>query len=189
MEELDIYRCLENDEGVERVRTGRTIKRGNEDELKEGEYVAVGGALLINSKGQILLSKRSDTKPKNPRKWELNGGCYQAGEDGKEAIAREVREEIGVNLDPKKGELLRTTVVDIFFKDLWAFRIDADISELVFADKEVAGAKWATIDELIELREKGEMVDSNEVSRQDYANALRLLGIDLHKHNIEDSER
>lgn len=170
MELLDIY-------NKNREKTGRTINRDDSGQLKPGEYIAVGGALLINPNGQILLSKRSMTKPSHPGLWELNGGCYQAGEEGNEAIVREVREEIGVNLDPKKGALLKTAQLDKFFKDLWAFRIDVDISDLTFDTREVAEAKWASIEELISLRQNGAMIDSNQVSIEDYQRALEFLNI------------
>lgn len=184
MESLDIYDGNRN-------RTGRTVTRksGEVLDLGEGEFIAGGGALLINSKGEILLSKRSMTKPSNPGLWELNGGCYLEGEEPEDAIAREVKEEIGINLEPQKGVLLKTTKTPKFFNDLWAFRVDIDIEDVKFTDGEVEGDKWASIDELISLREEGKMVDSNQVSKEDYAKALKLLGIETSQNAFKSIEK
>lgn len=174
MEKLDVY-------NINGEKTGKTIIRDNEQimSLKDDEFIAVGGVLLINSKGQILLSRRSKNKRFNPGLWELNGGCYLAGEKGREAITREVKEEVGIDLKPTEGVLIRKTKSMKFLRDLWAFKIEVDVSDLQFPDGEVEDAKWASIDELISLREDGKMVDSNEVTKQDYANALRELKIIL----------
>ena len=55
--------------------------------------------LFVNSKGELRLHLRDD-KPgiANPNLWGIIAGRMEAGESAEEALAREVREEIGVQL-------------------------------------------------------------------------------------------
>lgn len=54
-------------------------------------------AIITNKDGQILLAKRS-IKPKLGY-WDLPGGFLEDGEDPQEGVRREVREELGVELN------------------------------------------------------------------------------------------
>jgi 8-oxo-dGTP pyrophosphatase MutT (NUDIX family) len=63
-------------------------------------HIAGAGAILHDPAGRILLvqpSYRDDT-------WEIPGGGLDAGEDPRQAVAREVREELGRDCVP--GRLL-----------------------------------------------------------------------------------
>lgn len=59
--------------------------------------------LLFNSKGQLLLQKRSTSKDVAPGKWDTSvGGHVGPGEDIREALLREMKEELslrGVNAE------------------------------------------------------------------------------------------
>ena len=70
---------------------------------------AVGA--LIFSENQILLIKRG--KPPSMGQWSLPGGAVQLGETLQEAVIREVREEVRLNVRPVSVG----TVVDRIFKD------------------------------------------------------------------------
>lgn len=48
-------------------------KEGKED-FKEGEYHVIVHVWMRNSKGEILISKRSKDKKVNPEKWEMTSG-------------------------------------------------------------------------------------------------------------------
>ena len=64
------------------------------------DYIGVGvGALIINDEGKCLIAKRG-YKAKNERGlWEIPGGGVEFGETFREAIIREVREEIGIEIE------------------------------------------------------------------------------------------
>ena len=58
----------------------------------------IGGvALILDEQGRVLVVKRS----KNPAKgtWHLPGGFVEAGETIEEGIAREVKEELNIEVD------------------------------------------------------------------------------------------
>lgn len=74
--------------------------------MKQGiDYIGVGvGAAIFNSEGKLLITKRGK-KAKNERgTWEIPGGSVEFGETFAEAIKREVKEELGVEIEV--GELL-----------------------------------------------------------------------------------
>ncbi len=54
--------------------------------------------ILYNKDGKILLEHRSKNRKRNPGIWALFGGHVEKGEDPKEAVFREVREELGYKL-------------------------------------------------------------------------------------------
>ena len=57
----------------------------------------VVGALVRD--GQVLLGHRRPDKRAYPDVWELPGGVMEDGESELEALARELREELGVEID------------------------------------------------------------------------------------------
>lgn len=68
--------------------------------MKPGiDYIGVSvGALILDEKGKIFLTKRG-TKATNERgTWEIPGGKVHFGETLQEAVLREMKEEYGVDL-------------------------------------------------------------------------------------------
>ena len=59
-------------------------------------------AFIINGKGQVLLQKRSVNKRFNPNKWALCAGHVDAYESLESAILREIKEEIGIDVNPNE---------------------------------------------------------------------------------------
>lgn len=75
----------------------------------EAPVVGVGGIVL--KEGNILLVKRGN--PPHKGFWGVPGGCLELGESLKEGVAREVREECGIEIEV--GELF--DVFETFQKD------------------------------------------------------------------------
>jgi mutator protein MutT len=55
-------------------------------------------AALLSHEGRVLVQKRPATKTRGAL-WEFPGGKLEPGEDGPTALARECREELGVNVE------------------------------------------------------------------------------------------
>ena len=59
-------------------------------------HEVVVGALVRD--GRVLLAHRRPSKQVNPDAWDLPGGVMEAGESELAALARELREELGVEV-------------------------------------------------------------------------------------------
>jgi len=134
---------------------GRTHRRG--DAMGEGEYHVVVHIWLRNAKGEFLLSKRSPDK-NWPLVWECTGGSALAGEDSLTAAMREVREELGITLDPDAGRLAYHADRDDYFGDIWLFDTEFDLSKVKLQDGETVDARIATLDEIRSLLAEGRFI-------------------------------
>ena len=56
-------------------------------------------AALIERRGRILICRRRDDQD-HPGKWEFPGGKIEAGESPRQALSRELREELGIHVEP-----------------------------------------------------------------------------------------
>jgi 8-oxo-dGTP diphosphatase len=67
--------------------------------------VLVAAAIIVED-GRVLLTQR---KPSShlAGMWEFPGGKVEAGEDPRDAVARELREELGIEIDV--GEIVEVT--------------------------------------------------------------------------------
>lgn len=175
MEELfDIY-------DINRKPSGKTGGR-NSYVFQPGEYHIVTDVFIFNSNDQLLLTQRVATK-KEGLLWEGTGGSVLAGENSDEAILREIKEELG--LDIKKEELVlfktlrRDEKENPRFKDLWLLRKDIDIKDLTLQEEEVADAKWASIDEFTKMLKNKEIVETLDFDESDFNTAIHKLK-DIH---------
>ncbi len=55
-------------------------------------------AILFNSDRQLLTMRRTKTAPSRPLYWDLPGGGLDLGEDAKDGIIREIKEETGLDI-------------------------------------------------------------------------------------------
>ena len=75
-------------------------------EIKNRDYVHNNNlyhrhvsCFILNKDGEVLLQRRSINKKKNPGIWSKTGGHVDAGETVINALKREVKEEIGLEMD------------------------------------------------------------------------------------------
>ena len=59
--------------------------------------IGVTCALIINEKGQVLATQRSETMSL-PKKWEFPGGKIEANESASNCLIREIREELDIEI-------------------------------------------------------------------------------------------
>lgn len=58
--------------------------------------------IIINSKKEILLGKRGKNAPLYPMAWGLPGGMMEYGETPEQTAKREIKEELGVEIETIK---------------------------------------------------------------------------------------
>lgn len=73
--------------------------------MKKGtDYIGVGVGAVFIENGKIFLAHRGPKTNNERNRWEIPGGGVEFGETFEEALKREVKEELGVEIEV--GELL-----------------------------------------------------------------------------------
>lgn len=86
------------------------------------------------------------------------GGSVTQGEDSLTGALREVKEEVGIDLDPAQGRMIASTLRDDNFRDIWLFRYDGEIDLRNATTDEVADMRWMTTEEIRRMFATGEFV-------------------------------
>ena len=157
-----------------RKKTGKIVERGVY-EFEPGEYHIVVTGIILNSKNEILITKRAEHK-KFGLMWECNGGSVLAGETSLQGVIRELKEEVGVEFKKREAIFLKEVkggkkYPD--FKDLWLFRRDVKKEEITFPDGEAIDYKWVTIDEFMKMYNNKKIVPTVDFGVEEYNLALR----------------
>ncbi|MCI8309320.1 MAG: NUDIX domain-containing protein [Clostridia bacterium] len=125
---------------------------------KEGLWHKAIAVFIINSKGQVLLQKRSSNKKMWPNMWDItSGGHVLSGEFGFQAAIRETKEELGVNLDREDitfiGSVIsnnkKNDILDKHFNEYYIVNKDIDETKLKLQKEEVSEVKWMDKQEII----------------------------------------
>lgn len=61
------------------------------------KHIIVAAGIIYNSQGQILISKRPADKP-SAGLWEFPGGKVEVGEQPEQALCRELKEELAIQV-------------------------------------------------------------------------------------------
>ena len=168
---------------INKKKIGKTAER-DIYQFKEGEYHIVVTGIIINSKKEILISKRAKRK-KFGLMWECSGGSILAGETSLEGIIRELKEELGIEFSKKEAIFLKEIRRDKIppdFKDIWLFKKDIDEREIIFPDGEAIDAKWVTIDEFIQMYKNKKIVPTVDFGIDEYNKALTLKQRESYKY-------
>ncbi|HAJ73830.1 MAG TPA: DNA mismatch repair protein MutT [Lachnospiraceae bacterium] len=153
MELWDIY-----DEN--KKRTGRTMVR-NDFTMKPGDFHLTVLGVIRRPDGKYLITQRVKTKRWAPGWWEVSGGGVMAGEDSADAVAREIREETGLDVsgcpDGYKFTYSRVNPDegDNYFVDVYRFEMDFDEKDVKVQEKEAAGYMLADLDQIREFASRG----------------------------------
>ncbi len=108
-------------------------------------------AWIYTSKGEVLLQKRSMNKETQPGLWTASATCHvSAGETPRDAIVRELDEEIGVKARPSElreiiatrfDEIISPTYHNREFQHVYIYKRDIVIGELRLQKEEVDAVK------------------------------------------------
>ncbi|MCM0649117.1 NUDIX domain-containing protein [Clostridium swellfunianum] len=134
-------------------KTGKTIIRGQE--LKDGDYHLVVHIWILNDKGEFLIQRRAEHLRLLPGLWAATGGSAVAGEDGKTAAIREVKEELGIDVDTENMIKLKTMKRRNNFAEIWLVKQNISLRDVHLQAEEVSGAKWVTKEELENMIKSG----------------------------------
>ena len=140
-----------------------------------GEQLPIDGYHLVvhvwirNSKGEYLIAQRSANRQTYPLMWECVDGSVIKGEDSLQGALREVKEEVGVDLLPKKGHVILSDIKKIEFGkvvnkivDIWLFKYDGEVDLSNATTDEVAQVAWMNRSQIKELFDANMFVDTLE---------------------------
>jgi isopentenyldiphosphate isomerase len=167
-----------------RHKTDKTHERGIP--LQVGDYHFVSHIWIVNDNGEYLIQKRQPWKKGWPNMWDSSAaGAAQAGDNYITAAIRETREEIGIEINGDKMELLFTVKFVNGFDDVWLVRENIKISDLKLQYEEVADAKWVTEEEIKQMVEKGEFIGVRYLDR-----LFEMINskISLRRASVDDAE-
>ena len=112
--------------------------------LAHTRFTVTAGAVIFNDKREVLLLKHRFRAGSG---WGLPGGFMERGEQPIDALHRELREEIGLEVDDVKMFAARSFRKPKQVEVLFRARANADVKSLTI---EVERAEWFALDSLPE---------------------------------------
>ena len=118
--------------------------------------IVLVSALIRDKYNNILLLKRSTQNSSFKGCWQLPEGKLEFGEQAKDALAREIKEEIGLKLKKSHLSGVYSCPVKVNKKDYFLVRVvyEAKCSGKIKLDKEHSLAEWFTITDVLSLKPK-----------------------------------
>lgn len=150
MELWDVYT-------VDRERTGQKMVRG--EKQPEGFYRLVVHVCIFNSRGEMLIQQRQPFKEGWSDMWDITvGGSAVSGDTSRTAVARELFEELGIELSFEDKRPSLTVNFPGGFDDIYLIEKDIDLSALKLQYEEVQAAKWSSMEEILGMIDSGEFI-------------------------------
>lgn len=150
MEQWDLY-----DENFKKL--NKVANRG--DTLNDNEYHLVINAWIINDNNEFLITQRSPNKS-HACMWECTGGSALHGESDIDACVREIREELGINIDVNTARFIGQD--RRYFKGcpdilrVYLFHDNTLLQDIHIQEEEVMDVMWASKDKILELYHNGQ---------------------------------
>lgn len=150
--------------------TGQTIQREGAF-LREGQYMLYVLAVIQDRAGRYLITQRALDKHWAAGWWEVPGGGVLAGESSRDALVREVGEEVGLavpaghlrpiwryeNVDLDRG--------DNYLVDIYHLHLDFSLEDVRLQESEAIGAQLATWEEISDLHDGGRFLHFDRLSQ------------------------
>lgn len=125
---------------------------------KKGLWHRAVYAFIIDDNFNVLLQKRSANKKLWPNKWDVTiGGHVNAGEFGRQALIRECKEELGIEIsdDDIKYIVSTTSVynknnyINNHYDECYLITKNINIEDLKLQSEEVADIKYFSKEDLL----------------------------------------
>ncbi|MBS5111408.1 MAG: NUDIX domain-containing protein [Coprobacillus cateniformis] len=150
MEYWDLY-----DKHFQKI--GKTHLRG--EKMPQGTYHLVVHVCIFNQKDEMLIQQRQPFKEGWPNLWDVTmGGSALKGETSQQAATREVKEELGLDIDLTNCRPSLTNHFEQGFDDIYLIHQEVDLSKLQLQYEEVQDVKWASQQEILELIREGQFI-------------------------------
>lgn len=113
---------------------------------------------IFNKNGDVLLQKRSANKKLWPNLWDITaGGHVLSGEFGAQALIREIKEELDIEVTENEIKYLvgsisknvKGSIIDNHFNECYIVEKEVDISKIKLNEQEVSDIRWFTKEEIL----------------------------------------
>ena len=152
MELIDLY-----DSDVNRL--DKTYLRGDKHyRFHKNEHIPIVMIFIENSEGKFLIQKTSEAKG---NVYSSTGGHVDAGEDKDDALIREIKEELGIDVDIKEVKYLGYFLTGAPIRFLYYLKKDIDINECTIDSEEVKYLKFMSVNEINNLIEEKLFLESH----------------------------
>ena len=141
-------------------KTGRFHKRGMP--LNKNDYHVIIHAWVVNSRDEVIITKRHSSKKICPNMWECTEGSIIAGESSIEGAVRELKEEIGLSFEKNEAIFLTSFILEFSntIVDSYMFRRDVKLEDLSLQENEVSKAIIVNRDKYFDMCRSGEIISS-----------------------------
>lgn len=120
--------------------------------VPEKKILQVVGAAIINDKNEVLCAQRGYGSLKG--KWEFPGGKIEKGESDAEALAREIKEELGINVSV-------TDMIDENYHEYDTFNVNLKVYRCTYISGEINDTEHQSL----------EWVEGRKLNDLDWADA------------------
>lgn len=152
---MEMWEVLDNEGNP----TGKIIKKNEQIFFDKNFYHLGAEVWIINSDNKILIQKRSKQKKIFPNVWAMTGGSVILGENSRETIVREAKEELNININPSELILITKFKLDNLWVDTYVLKHDYDIKKMKLKKDEVIAVKWMTWEEIDNLVNEGNFMN------------------------------
>ena len=123
---------------------------------------------VYDGKGNLLMTRRAKGKS-FAGTWENSGGAAKAGENSRQAIARELFEETGIRAAEGEFQLIDSDRDSHTIYDFYCLRRQTPVEEIVLLPGETDGVKWVSFAEVHEMIRRKEIcrIIANQFLRQE----------------------
>jgi len=136
--------------------TGKIATR--EECHKKGLWHRAVYGFIIDSNNNVLLQKRSANKRLWPNLWDVTaGGHVDSGEFGRQALIREVKEELGIDINDDDIKYLvgstsinkQGDIINKHYNECYLITKTINISDIKVQENEVSEVRFFSKDELL----------------------------------------
>ena len=135
---------------------------------EDGNFHRTAHVWIINDKNELLLQKRSASKKTHPNCWDISGaGHIKAGESVVDGAIRELKEELGVEVEEKDLQYIATikSTKNMEFQYVYLLNCNKEIEEYIFEDNEVSEVKYIfykDLEKMVEEKIEGLLIHEEE---------------------------
>ncbi len=154
MELIDLYDKNGN-------KLDKTYLRGDHShKFGKDEHIPIVMIYIENSNGEFLIQKTSKEKGSI---YSSTGGHVDSGEEINDALIREVKEELGIDIDINEVEFVGHFITGAPIRFLYYLKKDIDINKCVIDKNEVEFVKYMSVNEINNLIEERLFLESHAI--------------------------